>query len=157
MGMTTLTSGLVVLAAVATVPVGPRPEQQGTPTQSPRSAQREGETLVGVYWKLVSVADVKAVAQPGGREPHIVFRTLDSVTGSDGCNTINGSYTRAGESLKLGPLMGTLRSCALPDSLDRRFREALMVTRAWKVAADELTLLDENGTVLARLERRVER
>lgn len=156
MGMTTLALGLAMLGAVATTLAVPRTEQQGTPAQSVPSAQPEPGALLEVYWKLVSVADVKAVAQPGGREPHIVFRAMDSVTGSDGCNTINGSYTLSGESLKLGPLMGTLMSCATTDRLDRRFREALIDTRSWKITNGELLLLDENSKVLARLERRVD-
>jgi heat shock protein HslJ len=48
-------------------------------------------------------------------------------------------------------------ACPIPDRLDRRFREALVITRSWKVADGELTLLDENGAVVARFERRVDR
>ena len=42
--------------------------------------------------------------------------------------------------------MGTLMACPIPDRLDRRFREALVITRSWKVTDGELALLDENGT-----------
>jgi heat shock protein HslJ len=154
--MTTLTTGVVLLAAVVTIAAVPRPEQQGTPTQSPPRVESEPDVLLG-HWTLTAVAALTVGDRPGERQAHIVFQPTGSVAGSDGCNTINGSYTLAGGSLKFGPLMGTLRSCALPNSLDRQFREALMVTRGWKVAADELTLLDEKGTVLARLQRRVDR
>jgi heat shock protein HslJ len=53
--------------------------------------------------------------------------------------------------------MGTLMACPIADRLDRRFREALVIARAWKVAENELTLLDADGRVLARFAPRLDR
>jgi heat shock protein HslJ len=138
-------------------PPGGGLEQQGSPAQSVPRAQTELVPLVNTYWKLVGLADVKTVEQPGAREPHVVFNASGAVTGSDGCNSIRASYASSRDSLKIGVLMGTLAACSLPDRLDRRFREALVITRSWKIADGELTLLDENGTILARLEARQDR
>jgi heat shock protein HslJ len=53
--------------------------------------------------------------------------------------------------------MGTLMACPVPDRLDRRFREALVIARSWRISDGELTLLDADGTVLARFDPRLER
>ena len=156
MGMTALALALALLGTAAMVPAAAPPGQQGSTVRPAADAQPEPEPPLGIYWKLVSVGDKKSVATPGGREPHILFHASGGVSGSDGCNTINGSYTLTGESLKVGPLMGTLMSCTIPDGLDRRFREALIVTRSWKISSGELMLLDENDKELARLERRLD-
>jgi copper homeostasis protein (lipoprotein) len=153
--MTILALALALVGAVVTLHAAPG--QQGTLAQSAPRGQTEPNALLEVYWKLVAVGDLKPEPQASSREPHIVFHPAGGVTGSDGCNTINGGYTQAGETLKLGPLMGTLMACPIPDRLDRRFREALVMTRSWKVTGGELTLLDENGTVVARFEPRVDR
>jgi putative lipoprotein len=151
------TRSLAALVGVVVIlHASPAAGQRGSLAQSAPRGQAEPNALLEVYWKLLAVGDLKPGSPAGSREPHVVFHPAGGVTGSDGCNTINGGYTLAGESLKLGPL-GTLMACPIPDRLDRRFREALVITRSWKVADGELTLLDENGAVVARFERRVDR
>jgi putative lipoprotein len=148
---------LALWGAIFMVPSG-GPEQQGSPAQSEPRAQAQQAALVGTYWKLVGLADVKTLDLPGAREPHLVFHASGSVTGSDGCNSIRSGYTWSKESLKLvAIMMGTLVACTLPERLDRRFREALVITRSWKITDGELTLLDEQGAVLARFEARLDR
>ena len=148
---------LVLLGAVM-VGEGSGPEQQGTPTQSAPRSRTEQVPLLDTYWKLVALADLKPTDQPGSREPHVVFHTAGgAVTGSDGCNSIRATYTLDGESLKIGVLMGTLMACPVPDRLDRRFREALVIARSWRISDGKLTLLDADGTVLARFDPRLDR
>jgi heat shock protein HslJ len=147
---------LALWGAILMVPAA-GPEQQGSPAQSGPRAQTQQTGLVGTYWKLVGLADVKSVGLPGAREPHLVFQASGAVTGSDGCNSIRSGYTWSQESLKLNVIMATLAACTLPERLDRRFREALVITRSWKITDGELTLLDEQGAVLARFEARLDR
>jgi heat shock protein HslJ len=148
---------LALVGAIFTGPLEPGPEQQGSPAQAVPGGQTGQVPLVGTYWRLVGLADLKAVDQPGTREPHVIFHAAGSITGSDGCNTFRGGYTLSQESLKVGVQVATLASCALPDRLDRRFRELLVITRSWKIAEGVLTLLDDRGATLARFEARLDR
>jgi heat shock protein HslJ len=97
------------------------------------------------------------VLSPGAREPHLVFHAGGSVTGSDGCNSIRTGYTVNGDAMKFSALMGTLINCTLPENLDRKFREVLVITTSWKIVDGELRLLGDAGTVLARFEPRFDR
>ena len=148
---------LALFGAIVMGPLERGPEQQGSLAQSVPRAQTGQVPLVDTYWKLVGLADLKAVDQPGAREPHVIFHAAGSVTGSDGCNSFRGGYALSQESLKVGVQVVTLASCAFPDRLDRRFREALVITGAWKIADGVLTLLDDQGATLARFEARLDR
>jgi heat shock protein HslJ len=142
-----LVGWLVFLTAL--VPVEQR---GGAMTPSSRLEQRIPMPLVGPYWRLRSVGDLTVPEESGTRVPHIIFTADGSVTGSDGCNTLRATVTADDDALKIGGLMGTLITCAIPDKLDRRMREALVVARSWKVAGNRLTLADDKGTTVATFE-----
>ena len=145
---------------VALMCARPDAVQQGSPEPSTTQLRRlEPAGLQDTYWRLVAVGDDLAPTdQPGSREPHIIFHAAGgSVTGSDGCNSIRASYTQDGENVKIGVVMGTLINCPIPDRLDRRFRESLVIARSWKIVDDELTLFDADHKPLARFAARLVR
>lgn len=133
------------------------PDQQGTPVQGIAQGPADPQALVGPYWKLVAVGQAMPASSPGDRQPHLQFHPGGTVTGWDGCNTIRATYVVSEDALKFGVLMGTLMTCPVPEKLDRHLREALVITRGWKLANGQLTLLDEAGDVLARFEARLDR
>jgi heat shock protein HslJ len=111
-----------------------------------------GATIASVRWELTHLgADEERIAK-FARAPHVVFTGDGAVTGWDGCNTIGGRYTVGDDTIAVEGLMGTLMSCSLPGRIDRRFREALVAAAKWRASDLELTLLDGQGAVLARLE-----
>ena len=120
-------------------------------------AQAPPDSLVGPYWTLVAVDSSTPHNSPGERLPHLQFYAGGNVTGWDGCNSVRSTYTASGDRLKFGVLIGTLMTCSVPDKLDRRLREALVITRRLRIADGELTLLDDAGTVLARFEPHLSR
>jgi heat shock protein HslJ len=152
---------LLVMACVGATLMCARPVavQQGSPEPSPTQLRRlEPVGLQDTYWKLAAVGESTPADLPGGREPHIIFHAAGgSVTGTDGCNSLRASYTLDGAALKIGVVMGTLINCQIPDRLDRRFRESLVMTRGWKIADTELTLLDDHDRPLARFAARLDR
>lgn len=152
---------LLVIAGLGVALVCARPVAAQQGSTEPSTAQLRRPDPVGLqdtYWKLLAVSDLTPTDQPGGREPHIIFHTTGgSVTGTDGCNSIRASYTEDGATVKIGVMMGTLISCSVPDRLDRRFRESLVMTRGWKIVDDELTLFDDDNKPLARFAARRDR
>ena len=107
-------------------------------------------TLEAIYWRLTRLGETEVAAKDTPREPHLVFGPGGTVTGSDGCNSLRGTYEVRGDTLRVRSLMGTLMACTLPNDLDRHFRDALGKTGKWKASATDLTLLDESGAALAR-------
>ncbi|MBX2899574.1 MAG: META domain-containing protein [Cyclobacteriaceae bacterium] len=68
------------------------------------------------------------------------------LTGTTGCNRINGTYTTTGNNLALGPLLTTKMAC--PGSAEATFTQALQQTTAFKILDLRLYLLSGNTEVL---------
>jgi copper homeostasis protein (lipoprotein) len=132
------------------------PEKPSAPVQAP-SARTAAVPLLETHWTLTALGDLKPTRRPEGREPHLVFHAAGSVTGHDGCNALRGGYTSTGDSLTFTNSLGTLMTCPDQDKLDRRFRDALGLTRTWKIAGQALTLFDAKGAALARFEAQLDR
>jgi heat shock protein HslJ len=84
--------------------------------------------------------------------------TLDlngsTLTGTDGCNHMGGSYTSTGDSFSVGEdLMSTLMACEgaiMTQSGD--YNNALRNASKYQIIDNRLNLLDENGNLLAVFE-----
>ena len=105
------------------------------------------------YWKLISVGG--AAVQPpaeGAREAHIILKKADSrVTGSGGCNLINGTYELKGRSrIAFSQMLSTKMACPGMDT-ETRFLQALAETDRYVIIGETLTLYDD-GKVVAVLQ-----
>jgi len=143
---------LVLVTALSSATPGAL-AQQGSAT-APAASQPEGSqgALENTYWRLRKLGDAEPSFTINAREPHLTFYAGGSVAGADGCNTLRGTYRLDGESISIGPVMGTLMACPGLDRLDRRFLDTLGQTKKWKASATELTLLDAKDQVLATFE-----
>jgi heat shock protein HslJ len=81
--------------------------------------------------------------------------TLDlngsTLTGTDGCNHMGGSYTSTDDSFSVGEdLMSTLMACegAIMTQAGE-YNEALRQANSYQLAGDQLSLLDADGKILA--------
>lgn len=82
---------------------------------------------------------------------HLLFTPgqLNKVTGSTGCNRLNGSYELSGVNLiKFSPLATTRMAC--PGNTEAKFIDALGKVKNWSIINEEL-LLSEGDVVLAKL------
>ena len=61
-----------------------------------------------------------------------------AVTGSDGCNSITGSYDVKGDTLAFASLRSTAVGCPKTMDVQRAFGEALKAATRWRVIADRL-------------------
>jgi uncharacterized lipoprotein YbaY/heat shock protein HslJ/uncharacterized lipoprotein NlpE involved in copper resistance len=111
--------------------------------------------LENTYWKLTRLGKQSVGGARPGRDPHVVLQAKARlVTGSGGCNRIRGSYQVKGAEILFGPTAATRLACPDGMSTEAAFLGALKQTRKWRVLGEQLELLDNNETLLARFEAR---
>jgi heat shock protein HslJ len=119
-------------------------------TMEPDSATT-GAGLNGSAWTLSAPAGAAS-----GAEALPTMRFDEGrVSGSDGCNRFSGPYTSAPGKLQFAaPRVGTMMACPT-DALAQRaraFDAALSATRAYRIDAGKLLLLDAAGAELLRFD-----
>ncbi|MBK7772176.1 MAG: META domain-containing protein [bacterium] len=135
-------AALVVPVDAQTQPTAASPPTGGVPASD--------RPLANTYWKLVRLGDRGVTVTEGRREPHLILHVDDRrVSGSGGCNNLNGTYTQEGAALSFGPMASTKMMCAEAMEQERRFLETLGNVRGWRIDGDGLELLDAKGTALA--------
>lgn len=115
------------------------------------------EPIEGPTWRLVLLGD-QPVA-PGDdpmRNPQLQFdRSSGRVSGSGGCNRVNGSFTRTASELKLGQIASTKMACGDParNTLEAQFIQALQATASYRLQGPgRMALLDGTGRTVAVFE-----
>jgi heat shock protein HslJ len=112
-------------------------------------------SLENTYWKLTRLGDVPVAVAPRQREPHLIFSSeTQRVGGSGGCNQLGGSYQLKGNRLSLDSLVTTLMACAEGMETEKAFLDALRRVSGWRIAGQQLELVDGAGNVIARFEAR---
>lgn len=108
-------------------------------------------SLLDTYWKLIDVAGQAVVVADGAREPHVVLDSEGRFHGSGGVNNLMGGYTLSGDSLTFSQVASTLMA-GPPDAMaqEQAVVGALGRVRGFRIAGDQLTLLDESGQPVAR-------
>ena len=106
-----------------------------------------GVEVTGVNWRPVSVGD-EAIPEDAGL--YLLFEVDGSIKGNGGCNSFFGSLQQADSGIEVGPLGGTRMAC--PETIMNRettFMDAVQKLRDFKTTGDGMSLLDEQGNVLA--------
>ena len=89
-----------------------------------------------------------------------VETTLDldvdgNVSGHGGCNRYGGRASAEGDTIHFGMMQSTRMACPAPEmNQESRFHQALFRAGAWRLEADRLELLGEDGKPVARFLRR---
>ncbi|MFY0691770.1 MAG: YbaY family lipoprotein [Paracoccaceae bacterium] len=106
------------------------------------------------YWRILSIAGNLLKTPEASREPRIILRPGEGAfTSSVGCNTINGSYTRAGSGLSLGAGPMTMMACPPPlDESERAWTRGIASVSAVIVTGPTMEMLAADGTTVAFLE-----
>jgi heat shock protein HslJ len=87
-------------------------------------------------------------------EQFIAFKTEGEVSGNGGCNNFFGSYTQEGNAITFGPLASTKKACQGKMKAEAQFLNSIQKARAFDATHLEMTLLDEGGDIVLRLQRR---
>lgn len=84
----------------------------------------------------------------------IAFKSEGEVNGNGGCNNFFGSYTQEGNTITFGPLASTKMACQGKMKAEAQFLSSIQKARAFDATHLEMTLRDEGGKVILRLQRR---
>lgn len=106
-----------------------------------------GAGLTANAWRPVEVAG-ETIPDDAGLL--VNFEVDGSITGNGGCNQFFGTLEQSDSGISVGPLGSTRMAC--PEPIMRRetaFLEALQETRGFSLQADGMSILDEDGNVLA--------
>jgi copper homeostasis protein (lipoprotein) len=118
---------------------------------------RPGATaqLRDMYWKLTRLHDQPVKVGERSREPHLVLHTDGRrLTGSGGCNRLQGTYELQDERLVFGRIGVTRMYCEDVQDQEQAFLVALELVAGWRLEGQHLELLDADGAVLLRCEER---
>jgi len=120
----------------------------GCANESPKDAPGPGAgptpatmvSLAGAEWV---VADISGRPVVENSRVSFTFGDDGRVSGNSTCNSFSGPYTAAGDSLKIGPPMGTLRACVETSFMEQesRFLGLLGEVRAYTIYPDSTLVL----------------
>jgi heat shock protein HslJ len=134
----------VVLAALASSP---------SPAKPFITAANGNVRLEDTTWNLTRLGPKDVVASENQRQPYIVLDSSNKrVTGSGGCNRLNGTYTLEKQNVHFGPIASTMMACPRGMEVEGTFLRTLDKVHSWKLHGNELELQDENGAFLLRFE-----
>lgn len=81
-------------------------------------------------------------------DPHLVFADDGRVSGSDGCNSLSGSWTVDGDAVVVSDVASTLMACPDVDTWLSGIAQATL-----SQSDGQLTILDDSGTRIGSLDR----
>lgn len=145
--VSSVSSSISSLAMSSTPSVDTNPNISNQPTTATGSS-----VLIDTYWRLISVDQTEIAPSPHQREAHLIFNVDNRVGGSDGCNTLGGTYTIENDTLKFGDLTATTVACEEAGNTADAFNSALKRVNSFVIQGDQLELRDETGQVLAKFQ-----
>lgn len=113
----------------------------------------EGMRLLNTTWRAVEIMGRRASFYPGQKmDAHIILYSYGRVSGSTGCNNLNGNYTSHRGRLSFGSI-GTTRMACSPRIMEqeRRFLDALRITASYDISGRRLILFDSRGRTVMEL------
>ena len=112
------------------------------------------ENLLDTYWKLTRLQNQPVIAFDGQREPSLTLASGNdpSVSGSDGCNRMIGSFQLKANKLKFSKMASTMMACPAGMETAQRFHATLEQVQFWRIHGQYLEFSDKDGQVLARFQ-----
>lgn len=101
------------------------------------SAPSPGERVLGTWGEGTGAAD-----------PHLVFTEDGRVSGSDGCNSLSGSWRAKDDAVVVSDVASTLMACPGVDTWLRGIAQATLSDDGGR-----LTVTDDAGTRIGTLDR----
>ena len=112
------------------------------------------ENLLDTYWKLTRLQNQPVIVVDGQREPSLTLASGNdpSVSGSDGCNRIIGSFQLKANKLKFSKMASTMMACPASMETAQRYHATLEQVQFWRIQGQYLELSDKDGNLLARFQ-----
>ncbi len=145
------TSAVALVAVLALGCAGEHSKDTPLPGPGASSTPATMVPLAGAEWVVVDIAQTPIVENSSVT---ISFGADGRVSGNSTCNSFSGPYEAAGDSLHIGPTMGTLRACIETSFMEQetRFLALFGEVRAFTITPDtSLVLRTADGrTITAR-------
>jgi heat shock protein HslJ len=105
--------------------------------------------LANTSWRLTGIDDGKqaVVSVTADTEITATFTEDGTLAGSSGCNTYRATWATDGDSIDIGPPMGTKKMCEGEGVMEQeaRYLELLGVVKRYRLDAGGLEMLDDAG------------
>jgi heat shock protein HslJ/quercetin dioxygenase-like cupin family protein len=111
-------------------------------------------SLFDATWVAVELTGTPVPLTPAERQPSLTFVAGGRVSGTDGCNRIQATYTVTGDRIAFGPIAATRMACPGMESLVGRFEAALTGAQRWRLVSGRLQLFGQGDAMLAAFEAR---
>ncbi|WP_370299202.1 META domain-containing protein [Abyssibacter sp.] len=117
---------------------------------TPATESESPSRLTATPWMLVSLAGttVDTLAKPATL---VLEPATDQLYGHAGCNRLSGSYVLDGDQLSFSRLITTKMACAQGMDQEQAFLAALAATTTFRLEQGRLSLIGDDGAVLAVL------
>jgi heat shock protein HslJ len=126
---------------------------QPSPHSAAPSHPKAAASLENTHWQLVRLGNMPVMTDSQRQQPYLTFDAKSlRMTGSGGCNRLTGSYKRNGDQLTFGQIASTRMACVQGMETENAFLQALQHVTTWKIAGNQLELLDAAGNLVARFE-----
>ena len=141
----TLLGAMIALSGCETMP---------TQTSAGQISAINQANLVQRTWTATQLGNSMLKTEANRQNlPYLNFdAATQTVTGSDSCNRLSGSYVAGRDTLQLGQLATTRMACLNNNNLDQKFHEALNKVTHYQVYGKTLKLLDRHGNLLIQFE-----
>ena len=141
----TLLGAMIALSGCETMP---------TQTSASQISAINQANLVQRTWTATQLGNSMLKTEANRQNlPYLNFdAATQTVTGSDSCNRLSGSYVAGRDTLQLGKLATTRMACLNNNNLDQKFHEALNKVTHYQVYGKTLKLLDRHGNLLIQFE-----
>ena len=141
----TLLGAMIALSGCETMP---------TQTSASQISAINQANLVQRTWTATQLGNSMLKTEANRQNlPYLNFdAATQTVTGSDSCNRLSGSYVAGRDTLQLGKLATTRMACLNNNNLDQKLHEALNKVTHYQVYGKTLKLLDRHGNLLIQFE-----
>lgn len=120
----------------------------GCNTIPDQQQQQNVELLQKHNWKLSQIGATEIDLKNKARPSLVLNAANQSVSGSDGCNRLVGSYQIKDQQIQFQNMVSTRMLCADNMKQVEQFNQALSKVKAYQVYGSTLRLLDRHGNVL---------
>jgi heat shock protein HslJ len=114
-------------------------------------------TLANTSWSLTALNNGKqaVVSLVADTEITATFTEDGTLAGSSGCNSYRATWSADGESIEIGPPMGTKKMCAGDGVMEQeaRYLEVLGLATTYRLEANGLEMFDAEGARQLRFTR----
>jgi heat shock protein HslJ len=104
-------------------------------------------------WRLIRLGGATVTGDDLHRPPQIALDPVSQrASGSGGCNRIVGGYELKGDKLTFAHMASTMMACPGGMGTEQKFLKTLGQVKRWKIAKEQLELMDGAGKVVAVFE-----